>query len=359
MGRGGGAGAAGDVARRLGGVLLPFPTPFDARDEVDTGALAANLARWNEAGVAGYVALGSTGERVHLDDGEARRVVAAARAAVPGELLFVVGVGQQSTRATIAEARRAADSGADALLVITPHFYRSALTQGALTEHYERVADAASAPVVIYSIPQNTGVTLAPETVGRLARHENVVGLKESSGDVVAFVEMLRAVGDAENFSMMTGHASALHASLAAGARGGILAVACAVPRFTAALVRAFESGDHARARAMQHQLIPLARAVTTRFGVGGLKYALDLGGYAGGAVRAPLRAPDDEARREIARLFAEFAEDEGARSPARGGPVRAASVNKDGPPVVNSSSAARKSSAEGGAGRERKGAAS
>ena len=353
-----GAGVAGDVARRLRGVLLPFPTPFAARGETDAGALGANVARWNETGVSGYVALGSTGERVHLDDGEAQQVVAAARAAVSGGWLFVVGVGQQSTRATISEARRAADLGADALLVITPHFYRAAMTQDALGEHYERVADASPAPVIIYSIPQNTGVTLAPDTVGRLSRHENVVGLKESSGDVVAFVEMLRAAEGAENFSMMTGHASAFHASLSAGARGGILAVACAVPRFTVALFQAFESGDHARARAMQHKLIPLARAVTTRFGVGGLKHALDLGGYAGGRVRAPLREPDEEARREIARLFAEFEEWEGARSPARGGPTRAAAVNKDGASVVNSSSAARKSST-GDDAAGRKGAAS
>ncbi|HLL73805.1 MAG TPA: dihydrodipicolinate synthase family protein [Pyrinomonadaceae bacterium] len=356
--QGGGTSAARLAARDLRGVLLPFPTPFDERGEVDLGALRSNVARWNETGVAGYVALGSTGERVHLDEAEAQRVVEAARAAVPQELLFVVGVGQQSTRATISEARRAADAGADALLVITPHFYRSAMTQDALSEHYERVADASPAPVIIYSIPQNTGVTLAPETVGRLSRHENVIGLKESSGDVVAFVEMLRAAGDSEDFSMMTGHASAFHASLAAGARGGILAVACAVPRFAVALLRAFESGEHAAARAMQHKLIPLARAVTTRFGVGGLKYALELGGYAGGAVRAPLREPNEEARREIARLFSGFGEYEGAATSSRGGPDEAAGANKGAAAVVNSSGAVAASSADDGA-TGRKGAAS
>jgi len=201
-------------------------------------------------------------------------------------------------------------------------------------------------------------VTLAPETVARLSRHENIVGLKESSGDVVAFVEMLRAVADSENFSMMTGHASAFHAALSAGGRGGILAAACAVPRFTVALLRACESGDHERARAMQHKLIPLARAVTTRFGIGGLKYALDLGGYAGGEVRAPLRSPDEEARREIARLFAEFEEYESASSSSHGGANETTGANKGAAPVVNSSSAAAKSPAGGGA-TGRKGAAS
>jgi 4-hydroxy-2-oxoglutarate aldolase len=297
------------TAPRLRGVMLPFTTPFDARGELDLDALRSNIARWNETGVTGYVALGSTGERVHLDDDESLKVIEAARAVVPKDLIFVVGVGQQSTRATIAEARRAAQAGADALLVITPYFYRAAMTPAVLIRHYEAVADASPVPVIIYSIPQNTGVTLAPDAVAHLSRHGNIVGLKESSGDVVAFVEMLR-VAD-ENFSMLTGHASALHAALASGARGAILAVACCVPRFTVALVRAVESGDNERARLLQSKLVPLARAVTTRFGVGGLKVALDLAGYRGGYVRAPLSMPDADGRTEIARLLAEFKEEE------------------------------------------------
>ncbi|MFN2595726.1 MAG: dihydrodipicolinate synthase family protein [Pyrinomonadaceae bacterium] len=312
---GGGRVGDGAAARApdLRGVLLPFPTPFDARGELDADALRANVARWSATGVAGYVALGSTGERVHLDDAESLRVIETAREAVPEDSIFIVGVGQHSTRATIREARRAAEAGADALLVITPHFYRGAMTQGALAEHYERVADESPAPLVIYSIPQNTGVTLAPETVGRLSRHGNIVGLKESSGDVVAFVEMLRVVDD--NFAMLTGHGSAFHAALSSGARGAILAVACCVPRFCVKLFRAVEAGDQEVARAMQRRLIPLARAVTTRFGVGGLKVALDAAGYRGGAVRAPLSMPNADARREIERLVAEFADEEGLAS--------------------------------------------
>jgi 4-hydroxy-2-oxoglutarate aldolase len=301
------AGAAVETSRRLGGVMLPFPTPFDLRGELDLDALRANLSRWNATGVAGYVALGSTGERVHLDEVEVMKVVETAREVVPREMIFVVGVGRQSTRETIKEARRAAASGADSVLVITPHFYRAAMTQAALAEHYERVADESPAPVVVYSIPQNTGVTLAAETVARLSRHDNIVGLKESSGDVVAFVEMLRVVD--EDFAMLTGHGSALHAALSSGARGAILAVACCAPRTTLAITRAVEAGDHARARTLQRRLIPLARAVTTRFGVGGLKVALDAAGYGGGTVRAPLSMPDEAARAEIARLTAELAD--------------------------------------------------
>lgn len=292
--------------KRLRGILLPFPTPFDADSMVDTSAVKANIERWNGTGVSGYVALGSTGERVHLDGRERAALIEAAREAVPDSLAFVVGVGEQSTRATIAEARQAAGMGADALLVITPGFYRGAMTAEALFKHFSAVADAAPAPVILYSIPQNTGgVAVAPDLAARLAAHENIIGIKDSSGDVLNLAETLRLAGaERDDFAVMTGHGGALYSSLAAGARGAILAVACAVPEMCVAIYEAVAAGDHARAIALQRLLAPLARAVTVGYGIGGLKAALDLGGYHGGTVRAPLAAPDEESRREIARLM-------------------------------------------------------
>ncbi len=269
--------------------------------------MRSNIERWNKTGVGGYVALGSTGERVHLDERERELLVDAAREAVPSELAFVVGVGEQGTRATIQEARRAAGAGADAVLVLTPHFYRGAMTADALTEHFQAVADASPAPVLLYNIPQNTGVTLAPETIARLALHQNIAGVKDSSGDVLALTETLSLTRDVrDDFVVMTGHGGALYAALCAGVRGAILAVGCVAPQLCVAVWEAVEAGEYERARAMQARLAPLARAVTTRYGIGGLKAALDLLGYAGGAVRAPLRAPSEEARREIARLLEE-----------------------------------------------------
>ncbi len=297
---------------KLRGIFLPFPTPFDSEGEVDARALRTNVERWGETGAAGYVALGSTGERVHLSERERLIVIESARAAVPATAAFVGGVGAQSTRASVAEARQAAALGADALLVITPHFYRAQMTTDALVAHFSEVADASPAPVLLYNIPQNTGVALAPEAVARLARHANIVGLKDSSGDMVNFVETARLVGEQrtdggpKGFALFAGHASTLYAALSAGARGGILAAACAAPRLCVEIHRAFEAGDDARARALQSALLPVARAVTTRYGVGGLKAALDLSGYKGGPVRAPLRAPDEDGRREIARLLEE-----------------------------------------------------
>lgn len=288
------------------GILLPFPTPFDAAGEFDARALSENVGFWNGAGIDGYVALGSTGERVHLDEDERTSVVETARALVPRSLAFVVGVGEQSVRATVREARRMTEAGADALLVLTPHFYRGALTQDALAGFFLDVAEDAPAPLLLYNIPQNTGVSLAPETIARLAAHANIIGLKDSSGDMVSLVEILRLTGERDDFHVMTGHAAVFHAALCAGARGGILAAACVAPRHCARIYGSFAAGENDLARQLQRRLDPLARAVTTRFGIGGLKAALDLLGLRGGAVRPPLRSPDDAARSEIARLLVE-----------------------------------------------------
>jgi 4-hydroxy-2-oxoglutarate aldolase len=292
------------TAERLRGILLPCTTPFTESGVVDTRALGRNIARWNETGISGYVILGSTGERVHLDEREVLEVVGAARASVPQHLAFVVGVGQHGTRQSIAEARRAAELGADAVLVITPHFYRAAMTPAVLADYYESIAESSPAPVVLYNIPQNTGLALSPDVLARLSQHENIIGIKDSSGDMVNFVEMLRLASG--EFAVLTGHASLLYAALSAGAQGAILAAGCVVPEVAVRITQLVEQGAHARALDLQRRFTPLARAVTTRFGIGGLKYALDLCGYVGGEVRAPLAMPDDAARREIARTLEE-----------------------------------------------------
>jgi 4-hydroxy-2-oxoglutarate aldolase len=295
---------ASALAAKLRGILVPFPTPFDVSDEVDLVAIKSNIVRWNKTGVNGYVALGSTGERVHLDERERISVIETARACVPEHLVFLVGIGEQSTRGTIADARRAAELGADGLLVITPGFYRSAASGEALFRHFSSVADASPVPIVLYSIPQNTGVAIAPELAARLAEHKNVVGIKDSSGDLLNLAEILRLVGvPRDDFAVMGGHGGSLYASVAAGASGGILAAGSAVPELCVEIFHALTAGDHARALTLQKALSPFARAVTALYGIGGLKVALDLRGYRGGSVRAPLEAPSENARREIEKL--------------------------------------------------------
>lgn len=290
------------TAQDLRGIFLPLPTPFNHDAEVDLRALANNVAKWNRTGVGGYVMLGSTGERVHLEEQECLSVVEAARRVVPQEMAFIVGAGRESVRATIAEVRRVAEAGADAVLVITPHFYRGAMTQSALSRYYMMVADSAPLPLLLYSMPELTGIALAPETVAQLSKHENIVGIKDSAGDIINFAETLRLVP--EDFAVLTGSGPLLYAALCAGAWGGILAVGCVAPLIAVRIYEAVKAGEHERAQWLQQRLAPLALAVTKRYGIGGLKAALDRIGYTGGRVRAPLEEPAEDARREIARTL-------------------------------------------------------
>lgn len=291
-------------AAALRGVLIPFVTPFDDAGEVDAAAVGANLERWNETAVAGYVALGSTGERVHLSERECLTVIETARQRVPHSLSFIVGAGQQGVRLTVDEVKKWAAAGADSVLLLTPGYYRAQMTQGALADYYRAVADASAVPVLLYNIPQVTSITLAPETVARLAEHENICGIKDSSGDMVALGEMLRLVP--VDFAVLTGHGSALYPALSLGARGGILAVGCFAPRTAAEIHSAFEAGEYERARALQRKLAFLVRTIMGRFGIAGIKAAMDEISYTGGRVRAPLAQVDKDAREEVARLFRE-----------------------------------------------------
>lgn len=280
----------------LKGILLPTTTPFDPKGQISTTDITSNIRAWSARGVIGFVVLGSTGERVHVDEREYLEVIEVSRAA--SDSVLIVGAGQQSTVNTIKEIKSAAQAGAEAVLVITPYFYRPAITQETLVNYYTAVADAAPVPVLLYSMPPLTGIKIDPETVARLSEHPNIIGVKDSSNDVAGFRRTVELCPS--DFAVMTGNGTVLLDALRAGATGGILAVGCVVPEVCVEIFRAFGEGDVERAEKLQSELTPLASAVTTKYGIGGLKAALDMAGYRGGAVRAPLRSPDDDARAEI-----------------------------------------------------------
>jgi len=288
----------------LSGLLLPIITPFTPDESIDAAGLTSNLEKWNDTGVTGYVVLGSTGERVNLNEREFLSVIDITRKAVPQTMAFIVGAGQQSTRGTIDEIKAAANAGAEAVLVITPHYYRSAITQEALVMHYTAVADAAPIPVILYSMPDLTGIKIEPETAARLSEHRNIIGMKDSSNDIAKFADAVRMTG--KDFAMMIGNGTVFREALQAGARAGILAVGCCAPQICLDIYQAVQAGDIDWASALQERLTPLARAVTKTYGIGGLKAALDMVGYVGAAVRAPLRAPNPDARVEIEALLRE-----------------------------------------------------
>ena len=290
-----------NFSNQLHTLLLPITTPFDNAQRPDARGLQKNIQKWTAAGVGGYVILGSTGERVHLDEREYVELIQAARLEVASDQAFIVGAGQQSTIGTVNEITRAAEGGADAVLVITPNFYRSAITQETLIKHYSEIADASPVPVILYSMPVLTGIKIETATIARLSDHQNIIGVKDSSADVEGFRQTVELCP--EEFAVMTGNGTIFLDALRAGATGAILAVGCAVPEVCVEIMRAFTNGDEERAQLLQSKLTPLATAVTTKYGIGGLKAALDMGGYVGGSVRAPLQSPTEGAKLEIEQL--------------------------------------------------------
>jgi 4-hydroxy-2-oxoglutarate aldolase len=253
---------------------------------LDLAGFESNLEAYAAADLGGYLVLGSNGEAATLEEDEKLALVVAARRLSAGRMLLV-GTGLESTQATVAFTRKAADLGADAALVLTPHYYKSQMTVDALRRHYETVADASPIPVLLYTVPAFTGLPCPPSLPSLLAAHPHITGMKESSGDLALLGRILSSVPP--TFTVACGSALGLYPALCLGAVAGIVAVACCAPGPAAALYGAFRAGDHARARALQAAITPLATAVTAGHGVAGLKAALDAVGLRGGAVRAPL----------------------------------------------------------------------
>ncbi|HET7291715.1 MAG TPA: dihydrodipicolinate synthase family protein [Vicinamibacteria bacterium] len=285
----------------LRGVIPPLVTPFREDGSLDEEAFEANLERYAAFDLAGYLVLGSNGEAGSLDEDEKLRLLRAARRRAAGRTVMA-GTGLESTRATQELTRRAADAGADAALVLTPHYYRPQMTQDVLTRHFEAVAEASPIPVLLYTVPQFTGVSCPPGLPAALAAHPRVRGIKDSSGDVALLGRIVASVPEA--FSVLCGSAPVFYPALCAGAAGGVLAVACCAPRPAAALFRAFERGDHRSARRIQEALTPLAAAVTATHGVPGLKAAMDVAGFRGGWPRPPLLPFDPAGRGELHGLL-------------------------------------------------------
>jgi 4-hydroxy-2-oxoglutarate aldolase len=290
------------IRARLHGILPPVVTPFNRRGDIDQGAFRANLERSTGIGLAGVVVAGSSGEAPYLNERERLRLTELARRSLGPPELVITGTGLESTRDTIRLSREAIARGADAVLVVTPNYYKSSMDRPALLAYYRSVADAVSRPVLIYSIPQFTGIRVPAEVIAELSHHPNIAGVKDSSGDLVLARRILRRVRP--GFRVFVGAASILLDALRAGAAGGILAQADFAPELCVALYEAFRQGSIERAREFQSQLEPLVTHVNRPYGVAGIKAAMDLSGYRGGAPRPPLLPAGPAARRAIARAL-------------------------------------------------------
>jgi 4-hydroxy-2-oxoglutarate aldolase len=291
------------MSLRLDGVFGPVVSTFkpDSGD-IDCTAFTENVKSHIAAGLLGVVVCGSTGEAALLSEMERLELLEAARRAVPPERMVLMGTGAESTRLTVRRCHEAQTVGADAALVVAPHYYASAMTVDALRAHYAKVADESPLPVLLYNIPKYMHFKLAPELVAVLAQHPNIVGIKDSSGDVDLLKSYLQA--QSESFSVLTGNGGQLHPALMAGARGGILAVALFAAARSVAIFEAHSTGDHSTADRLQAEMKPLATTIVGELGVAGVKAAMDTVGLHGGPVRGPLLDLDAAGRARVSALL-------------------------------------------------------
>src|SRR5580692_5979456 len=289
----------------LSGVYPALTTPFAADGSVSLGDLKYNIERYNSTGLAGYVVIGSTGESVLLSRSETDSILATVKEAAGQGKRLIAGTGAESTAETIERTKRAAELGYHFALVKTPYYYKPVYKPEVYIAHFRRVADASPIPVILYSVPQFTGLALEAPEVGVLALHPNIVGIKESSGNVQRAAEMLAAVPP--SFEILVGSASMMFPSLVLGAVGAILALASPLPELCVAVFDAVRKGDLDEARAWQSTILPASKGIVSQCGISGVKYAMDQAGYRGGLPRLPLLPLDEGQRKAIRELMAKL----------------------------------------------------
>lgn len=289
----------------VSGIFPALTTPYHEDGSVALDHFKANLARYNKTALAGYVVLGSTGESVLLSSAEADSLLVAGKEAAASGKLLIAGTGAESTAETIVRTKRAAALGYEVALVKTPYYYKPAYKTETYLRHYRAVADASPIPILLYSVPIFTGVTLETPEIVALAEHANVIGIKDSSGAIQRIVEV--AAQAPKKFQILTGSAGVLHAALASGAKGAILALASALPERCVELFELFKSGQHASAQTLQQHLALASKAIVSEGSIAGVKHAMDLRGYHGGLPRLPLLPLADARKAHIAQVISRF----------------------------------------------------
>jgi 4-hydroxy-2-oxoglutarate aldolase len=283
----------------LEGIFPPIITPFEMQ-QVSFTHLAENIKKWNNYDLSGYVILGSNGENVMLTDSECLEVVETAIKYISDEKQIIVGAGSESSHKTINYIKQVHQSGGDAVLVVTPHYYKAQLNATALETYFVEIADQSPLPVIIYHVPKFTGIDVPIDLIAKLSEHPNIIGLKDSSGNIT-FMQSLIAL-QLKDFQLLTGSAGTLMGSLVMGAVGGILALANITPQICIDIFNFVKSGEFEKARELQLNILRLNQLTTAIHGIGGLKFALDQLGFFGGEPRHPLSIPDEKGKTEIVK---------------------------------------------------------
>ncbi len=287
---------------KLHGIYAPIPTPFED-DQIAYDKLADNMGFWLGSKLAGIVVMGSNGEFVGLSPDEKRKLISVVCELAEGQKPVVAGTGCESTKETIELTKYAAEAGAEAALVLSPNYYKRAMTDDLNKVFYLEVAEASPIPLILYNMPGNSGINLSSKLVTELSEHPNIIGVKDSGGNIVQIAEIIN--NTAPDFVVFAGSASFLYPSLALGAKGGTLALANVLPNECAEVQELVEAGKHAEARDLQLRLLDINNAVTARWGVGGLKAALELQGLYGGEPRKPLLPLGEKERQLLTGILA------------------------------------------------------
>ncbi len=286
---------------KLRGVMPPITTPFQ-NGKLALDKLKKNFQKWNQTDLSGYLVLGSNGEAVYLNEKEKNKVLEVSRESIPTSKILMVGTGMESTQETIRFTNQAAKLGADCALVVTPFYFKGSMKPQLLYDHFIAVAESSQIGILVYNVPQFTGINLEPEWVAKLSEHPNIVGVKDSSGNIGQLSEIIHL--SQKGFDVFVGSAPVFFPALCVGAVGGILAVANVVPQECVQIQNIFNRGKMEKAKELQRRLTPLANAVTVKYGIGGLKIAMDLAGYFGGDPRLPLKRPGRDVEEELKRLL-------------------------------------------------------
>ena len=285
----------------ISGIFPALTTPFEKGD-LSESRLKSNIEKFEKIDLSGYLVLGSTGESVLMNDKERLKAIEVVRASSSGGKTIIAGTGMQSTRGTIEFTNQAAGAGAEYALVVTPFYFKGQMTTENLVHYYREVADKSNIPILMYNVPKFTGLDLPVKAVLTLADHPNIVGLKDSSGNIARLTELVKVCPS--DFVLLQGSGSVLFPSLMLGAQGAILALSDFAPAETVEIFQKVNAGDLEKARELQMRLITLNQKIVNTFGVPGIKSALDLVGYFGGDPRPPLQPVDQETKDIIGQLL-------------------------------------------------------
>jgi len=292
----------GGYNMQLQGIYAPIPTPFDAGGQVDLPALLGNLAFWNESPLQGLVVGGSNGEFALLSEAERLETLRLVRENLAEDKHLIAGTGCEATAATIRLSKAAAGEGAESVLVVNPYYYKGSYSEDALEEYFLQVADNCPVPVILYNMPRNTGLNLSVSLVSRLSRHANIAGIKDSGGNIVQIAEIIAASDP--GFAVFAGSASFLLPTLLLGGRGGTMALANVLPEQCCRVMDLASNNEWQAAATLQLGLLDINAAVTRRWGVAGLKAAMDMMGLRGGKPRSPIRPLSRDCRNELKQLL-------------------------------------------------------